>query len=99
MGKKYTPSGYQIIKLDVTDMDLSQAFTPRNEDEELLLKCLLKNSFKKPILLHYDSDNYSLCGFVTSLIGEIDLMLPNLSLKISLNAGDNTKLRVEETEL
>lgn len=50
MGKKYIPSGYQIINLDLSDKTSGTPFDPETDDEKLLCD-LLHNGVKKPILL------------------------------------------------
>lgn len=59
MGKKYVPSGYQIININVENKTSGQGFAPETDDEKLLLE-LLENGVKKPILIN----------LVTSVAGE-----------------------------
>ena len=64
MGKKYVPSGYQIIDLDVTGL-VDGDELPINEDSETL-KELFKNKqiLNKPILLHLKRGGSVHMGFV-----------------------------------
>ena len=51
MGKKYSPSGYTIITIDVKDKTSGTPFTPETDDEKLLYNLLINPSIRKPILL------------------------------------------------
>ena len=78
MSKKYVPSGYQIININVENKTSGNAFYPETDDEKLLEQ-LLVNGCKKPILLR----------LVTLVMGEF-LCFPVMlggSLKITWNGG------------
>lgn len=71
--KKYTPSGYQIINIDVSDKTSGTPFTPETEDEKLLHSLLSSGKLEpKPILLTvYGGENgYYMSGF--GVINPID---------------------------
>lgn len=55
MGKKYVPSGYQIIYLDFQGKTSGQSFDPETEDEKVLFSVLL-NENAKPIYLTINTD-------------------------------------------
>lgn len=63
MSKKYIPSGYQIINLDleVEQSGISELKTPETEDEKILHSLLSDaENIKKPILIKakvYDKDS------------------------------------------
>lgn len=64
--KKYVPSGYQIINIDLTDKTSGTAFTPETEDEQELSKLLTKHSNKeiiKPVLLTVILNSLRMTGF------------------------------------
>ena len=65
MAKKYNPSGYQIINLDLTGKTSGTAFTPETEDEKLLYNILVNKKCNKPILLQilWGVTLLELCGF------------------------------------
>lgn len=63
MSKKYVPSGYQIISLDVTDKTSGTAFTPETEDEKILHQILSSGKIEKPILLHIITGGYEFYSF------------------------------------
>ena len=50
MSKKYEPSGYQIIKLDLSAKTSGTAFSVATDDEKLLCS-IINDGIKKPILL------------------------------------------------
>ena len=63
MAKKYQPSGYQIINLDLTDKTSGTPFTPETEDEKLLYEILSSGKITKPILLDIKTSGYHFSGF------------------------------------
>ena len=69
MGKKYVPSGYQIIDLDVTLVDGTVTLEKNNSDdaEKLIELCqeICEIGIKKPILLnlHDNTSDLHLCSF------------------------------------
>lgn len=68
MAKKYQPSGYQIIVIDVSDKINQTPFTPETDDEKLLHNLLQKSSSKdiKPILLSIKgTSNGNVMGFTS----------------------------------
>ena len=74
MGKKYTPSGYQIINIDVTDKTSGTAFTPETEDEKILHEILSSGEIKKPILLRlFGISNTVIVGFPVITDGSMTL--------------------------
>ena len=53
MAKKYVPSGYQIIEIDLTNRTSGTGFTPETQDEKVLYDLLVSNDkIRKPILIH-----------------------------------------------
>lgn len=69
MAKKYLPSGYQIINLDVVDNSGFTISPDDNEDSKILFDVMTlfldKGILKKPILLHLTetTNGNSVCGF------------------------------------
>ncbi len=61
MAKKYVPSGYQIISVDVNETEDNQWYVVESEDSKILKTLLESNDgriYKKPILLDiYDNSN------------------------------------------
>ena len=68
MAKKYTPSGYQIINLEVVDNSGFTITPDDNEDSKILFDMMAlfldKGILKKPILLHLTetTNGNSICG-------------------------------------
>ena len=75
MAKKYIPSGYQIISIDVSDKTNGTPFTPETEDEKLLYEILSSDKIKKPILLDFKTSGYHFIGFPNIEIGSKQLIL------------------------
>lgn len=74
MAKKYVPSGYQIINIDLTGKTSGIAFDPVTEDEKMLYDLLVKSEEKttlpnKPILLRVP--DVLLMGFVAFFSGKL----------------------------
>lgn len=69
MGKKYVPSGYQIIEIDVTGKTNGQTkWSPSTEDEKILFDLLSKPLITKPILIHLiDRYNNVVCVPILSV--------------------------------
>ena len=66
--KKYVPSGYQIINLDISTQTSGTPFAPETEDEKLLHKLLsLPLEEQKPILLKLKSPDVIFIGFPLSM--------------------------------
>ena len=66
MGKKYAPSGYQIINITLIDDD-GDIQIQDSEDKKILEKIIKeKQLFNKPMLLRCrdDKNDYNLMGFV-----------------------------------
>lgn len=67
MVKKYQPSGYQIINLNLTGKTNGTPFDAETEDEKILLDILLKMSHQeiptKPILINIVLSGYMFLGF------------------------------------
>ena len=63
MAKKYVPSGYQIINLDLTGKTSGTPFTPETEDEKLLHQILSSGKIEKPILIHLITSGYEFHSF------------------------------------
>ena len=60
--KKYVPSGYQIINIDLTGRISNTAWEPSTEDEKILFDLLKRNGkgkIVKPILLYEKSNKIS----------------------------------------
>ena len=58
MAKKYVPSGYQIINIDISGKAQNDTWLPRNEDEKTLLN-YVKNDVLKPLLIRIHYGNRS----------------------------------------
>ena len=66
MAKKYQPSGYQIIVLDMNNQVSATPFTPQTEDEKILYDLLIDEKNNKPILLDIKTPSpYHFIGFAT----------------------------------
>ena len=66
MGKKYSPSGYQIIDIKISqDVTSGATITATTEDEKILCKLLSGLSMSKPVLLtiDFEPDTAILSGF------------------------------------
>lgn len=97
MSKKYVPSGYQIINIDVSDKTSGTAFTPETEDEKLLFE-LLSGNVKKPILLKIITTNVEFMGFALWENGAEILSIADTSYVESIVIS-GTKLLWSETSL
>ena len=95
MAKKYVPSGYQIINLDITATAFDGTpFTISAETEDEITLCDIlddNKQYEKPILLkiHEKSQDYNLCGFVTCVDGTLILGDPT---------GTETSIKIENGE-
>ena len=99
MAKKYVPSGYQIINLNVEDKSSGVAFTPETDDEKLLLKILESRECKKPILLHIKTSSYDLTGIAVFDTSTISLLSGNIGTLVSEFISETSgKLQWTETE-
>lgn len=98
MAKKYQPSGYQIINLDLSDKTSGTPFTPETDDEKLLLK-LLENGVEKPILLHIQTGNINAISFCVYESRHLYLIVGNVGASTSEDITDSSgKLLWTETE-
>lgn len=82
MAKKLTPSGYQIINIDVNGRTSGVGFTPETDDEKILYEIIQSGKMTKPILLHLYTPNYNIICFPV-----FDVMTARLS--IIFNATDS----------
>ena len=99
MAKKYSPSGYYIINLDLTGKTSGNSFDCETEDEKILYDVLVKvgNGEKdKPVLLYLLTDNITMVGFGVTGGGEITLQDLSYSEILSI---DGVKLNWQEIEL
>lgn len=92
MAKKYVPSGYQIISIDVSDKTSGTPFTPETEDEKLLHEILSSGEIKKPILLNVVCDLGTLSGFGTQF------NINDISLFTFTSLGQNTRISLSSVE-
>ena len=77
MSKKYVPSGYQIINLDLMDKTVQVPFEPTTEDEKILWNILHKGNTvlpSKPILLGVKTAYLRFLGFGTIADSSITLI-------------------------
>ena len=100
MGKKYTPSGYQIISIDVSDQTSGTAFTPETEDEKLLHEILSSGEIKKPILLRlFGITDDVLVGFPLIVDNKLTITYGVVGSSVTEEIGiSSTKLLWTETE-
>ena len=102
MAKKYIPSGYQIISIDVSDKSSGTGFTPETEDEKILYEILSSSKFTKPILLDIDTGAYHYIGFaiIDSDNDKICLRFGELGTSVSetITHGVNTLIWEEIEE-
>lgn len=96
MSKKYVPSGYQIINLDLSDKTSGTPFTPETEDEKLLHEILSSIKLSKPILIHIITNAVDMCGFALLNDGSLYIGDNNYSELISYSGEE---LIWSETEL
>ena len=100
MTKKYVPSGYQIINVNVLlDEALSKYYIEESADSLLLKNLLISipagETIKKPILLNVNIvvESITMCGFVTSAENVLTLKASGYECNITID-GDN-ELSVE----
>lgn len=102
MSKKYVPSGYQIISIDVSDKTSGTPFSPETEDEKLLYEILLSDEIKKPILLDIKSSGYHLVGFANIDIRSTQVCITygavGSSISETITANSNKLTWVENQE-
>ncbi len=96
MSKKYVPSGYQIIVLDLSDKTSGTAFTPETEDEKILYEILRASKTSKPILLEINTPNIALSGFCV-MEDDVTIYLSTPNFTESITFSDD-KLLWTETE-
>lgn len=108
MSKKYVPSGYQIINLDLSAITTTGGtITPSTEDEKLLLDILSKSSIQetasnlKPILIHIKQlGGYDITAFATLSSGALCITATKYGLDVRIHTNDDiNKLVVEFTEI
>lgn len=98
MSKKYVPSGYQIINLNMYGKTSGTAFSVETEDEKLLLKLISTGDlYKKPVLLEIESANAHILGFAVIEGDSIYIQTPTFIEKVELST--DTELLWIETEL
>lgn len=101
MAKKYIPSGYQIINLNVT-IDGGVITVKESEDEKILKDLLFVSIITKPILLNIvdETNDYKSCGFAVwsdNCIGlEYYFNQVRVSYYLYLDSGVLTGLFAEE---
>lgn len=96
--KKYVPSGYQIINIDLTGKTSGTPFTPETEDEKLLHEILSSGELKKPILLDITTSSYHVVGFVV-YYGDISITFGAVGSSVTEEISlDDDKLQWVETE-
>ena len=90
MGKKYVPSGYQIIAIKL-NIDEDVGTTIEESDDSKLLKELLKEHSKKPILLDVTaSTGQHLIGFGCLRIQNNDVVLDSDPYIVSIQYVEDT---------
>lgn len=107
MAKKYVPSGYQIIELNVDyDTDNSKYIIEETEDSLLLtalLNGLIKKPFilKKPILLRiFDKyDDISIQFFAQEIDRALFGQFGGYGFQIDLDGGEPSRLEIFITEI
>ena len=97
MAKKYQPSGYYIINLDLSDKTSGTPFTPETDDEKLLFNILSNAIINKPILLKLVTQNMGTYVGFPLYIGGALKVLDDAILETIYN--DGSKLQWDETEL
>ena len=99
MGKKYTPSGYQIINIDVSER-AGNPFTPETIEEKELFAILSKEYImnEKPILLSIRTSSYEIVGFATLTNNALSLTVAEF-VSVVIRLADTDKLQVNEIEL
>lgn len=98
MAKKYQPSGYQIINLDLSGKTSGTGFAPETEDEKLLYSILRDTNNVKPILLHVlTTYGYEYVGFGIKAIDSGELFIYGISSTLKITASSN-QLTPEEIE-
>ena len=75
MGKKYVPSGYQILEIESTDKDNDDILLKNTDDEKLLYELFKSGKIlEKPILLRVTaSGTPTMCGFPIVSLSAITL--------------------------
>ena len=100
MAKKYVPSGYQIIDLDVSSGKVNNVpFDVTTEDENTLYNILNERLFSKPILLHLSTPNIDLTGFPIIEDNILHFITPSWTESITVSdSGNGNQLLWVETE-
>lgn len=102
MSKKYVPSGYQIIDLDLSAVTQSgDSVTPTTEDEKILANILNNGTMNKPILLRiHNLGGFELCGFGIMLGGTISLPSYSMSgFEVMIEGVSNDEFIVNYHEI
>lgn len=79
--KKYVPSGYQILSIDVTRVDENNHLLEETEDEKVLYDLMRNGKLdRKPILLQarHGNSGFVLTGFV--IINGVSIQLSDIVL-------------------
>lgn len=97
MGKKYVPSGYQIINITQNDVDDDGYLLLDHEDCKIIFEILLNQKMNKPILMSYQSTaaSVSLCGFAKIYQSSIVLTEINMDSG-SISGGNQVKFILED---
>lgn len=95
MSKKYEPSGYQMILVDVSSKISGNSYSPSTEDEEILLKLLTElheGKMIKPVLLTVKESTRTNRGFAQITGTQISLLVgdgtANITFKFSYDDVD-----------
>lgn len=98
MAKKYVPSGYQIITIDMTNKTSGTAFTPETEDEKILHEILSSGEISKPILLSLVGVTDDRCFGFGVVHGGTIYLINTVYTEVISTSGVN-QLLWDETEL
>lgn len=106
MGKKYSPSGYQIINISCNNVEseVAKDITPSTEDEKQLLKILIDLSNRKPIKpvllrISINDDDYVFNGFANSVNSYLSLYADPDNSFIELSTQDGEKISLYFKEM
>lgn len=90
MGKKYAPSGYQIIEIDVDKVDSDGILLKSTDDAKLLYKLFKTGDYKKkPILLHAYGSSLDVVGMAVTETGAIQLSVASNVITLSYVSSDD----------
>lgn len=94
--KKYVPSGYQIIVVNVTGKTSGSTFAPQTEDEKILFEILQNQKCNKPILLTIVDSDSKYTGFVALGGNKAELVFSDSTLSFSIGYdGTNFSLKYD----